>query len=76
MATAVISKELYENKNLIAVPRDAYEEFLVWQKEIKSVKTFTPTEKDKKLLKKARENYKKGNYLTLDELKLKLGIKN
>ena len=76
MTTITIPKELTKNKDLIAVPRDIYEDFLAWQKIIKSVKTFIPTARDKKILKEAREAYKRGNYLTIDELKRKLAVKN
>lgn len=76
MPTITISKELIKDNDLIAVPRDIYEEFLNWQKKVKSVKTFIPTATEKKDFKKAREDYKKGKYTTLHELKRKLGIKN
>lgn len=76
MTTITISKELIKKNDLIAVPRDIYEEFLDWQKKMKSVKSFIPTAAEKKDLKKAREDYKKGKYTTLYELKRRLGIKN
>lgn len=77
MTTITIPKELnIKNKNLIAIPSNIYEDFLVWQKNTKSIKTFKPTSKEKKIIQKAREDYKKGNYLTIDEFKHKLGIKN
>ena len=52
-----------------------YEEFSRWRAFIGSFKTFTPTAAEKRDLKKAREDYKKGNYISIDELKRKLGIK-
>ncbi|MFA4890681.1 MAG: hypothetical protein WC587_03605 [Candidatus Paceibacterota bacterium] len=76
MTTITIPKEIAKNKDLIAIPRNIYEDFLAWQKRIKSVKTFTLTVKQKKILEKSREELKKGNYLTIDELKHKLGFKN
>lgn len=65
MTTITIPKPLTENKRLVAVPQDIYEEFLSWQKKMKSVKTFKSTAADKKALKKARKNLAQGNYTTL-----------
>lgn len=76
MTTITIPKEIAKNKDLIAIPRSIYEDFLDWQKKIKSVKTFTLSAKQKKILEKSRGELKKGNYLTIDELRHKLGIKN
>lgn len=68
MAIVTIPKELSKNQDLIAVPRNIYEEFLMWQKRIKSIKTFRSTSADKQALKRGRKNLAKGNYITLDEL--------
>lgn len=68
MAIVVIPKELSKNQDLIAVPRNVYEEFLTWQKRIKSGRTFSPTSVDIQTLKRGRNNLEKGNYITLDEL--------
>lgn len=76
MATVTIPKELTQKGELIIIPRKEYEKFSNWQKLIKSFKTFIPTTTEKKMIKRAREDYKKGNYLTIGELKHKLGIKN
>ena len=54
MATLTIPKEFAERKDLVAVPRQAFEEFVAWQKKLKSRKTFLPTAADKKALAKAR----------------------
>ena len=69
MATLTIPKEFAERKDLVAVPRQAFEEFVAWQKKLKSRKTFPPTAADKKALAKARKNRARGNYLTLHELR-------
>ena len=76
MSTITISKELKGVKNLIAVPRVSYKEFLAWQKRIKSTKTYKPTLSEKKSLERARKNLSKGNSLTLSELKNGLEINN
>ena len=69
MATLTIPAEFAERKDLVAVPREAFEEFVAWQKQMKSRKTFVPTAADKKALEKARKNRARGNYLTLHELR-------
>ena len=69
MATVTIPKELIERKDLVAVPREAFEEFVAWQKKLKSAKTFTPTTAEKKVLAKARKNRARGKYQTLHELR-------
>ena len=76
MTTITVPKELNQEKNLIAVPRKEYEEFSSWRKFIGSFKTFTPTSVEKRALKKAREDYKSEKYLTINELKRKLGVKS
>ena len=68
MATVTIPKELGERTDLVAVPRSAFEEFVAWQKQLKSARTFTPTAADKRALAKARKNRTQGHYLTLNEL--------
>lgn len=72
MANVLTPKELEREKNLIAVPRATYEEFLGWQKKIKSVKTFKPTPAIKKALARARDNLARGKYFTLAELEHEL----
>ena len=76
MATITIPKKLIKNNDLIIIPRKEYEELVVWREVIKSFKNFTPTFAQKRDLKKARGEYKKGKYLTINELKCKLGIKS
>ena len=76
MATITIPKGLGIAKQLVAIPRSTYAEFLDWQKKIKSVKTFKPTVAEKRAVQKARKNLAEGKYLTIDELRYELGIKN
>ncbi len=75
MTTITIPQKLKET-DLIAIPHKEYVEFSNWRKFIKSFKTFTPTTTEKRALQRAREDYKKGKYLTISELKHKLGIKS
>jgi len=76
MATITIPKNLIKNDDLIIIPRKEYEEFYQWKETAKLFKTFTPTAAQKRDLKKAREDYKQKKYITLDEFKRRLGIKN
>ena len=61
MTTITIPKTV-RDKDLIAVPRDVYEEFLSWEKKVKSSRTFRPTASEKESLVRARKNLVKGNY--------------
>jgi hypothetical protein len=76
MTTITIPKGINTGAELVAVPRRNYEEFLVWQKKMKSVKTFKPTAKDLREIKQARKDIAAGEYLTIDELRHELGITN
>lgn len=76
MTTITIPKKIILGKELVAIPREEYEEFSEWRKTIKTFKTFTPTSAELRDLKQSREDYKKGNYMTIHKLKYKLGIKN
>ncbi len=72
MTTATITKELAKNKDLVTVPRNTYEEFLVWLKQVKSAKTFKPTKTELKALVRGRKNFANGNYITLEKLENEL----
>jgi len=76
MATITIPKKISKGEELIIIPRKDYEEFSRWQKVMKSFKIFVPTKNQKRDLKRARQEYKKGNYFTINELKQKLEIKD
>ena len=71
-----IPRELANKDDLVIIPRKEYEEFFQWRTTMKSFRIFTPTPALKRDLKKAREDYKKGNYMTVNEVKRKLEIKN
>lgn len=72
MTTITIPKKTAKNKELVAVPRSVYEDFLAWQKMVKSARTFRPTIAQKKELQRARKDYKDGKYLTIHEFRKKL----
>jgi hypothetical protein len=73
MTRITIPRELAERKDLVAVPRDSYEEFVAWQKRAKARKTFTATPQQRKALTQARKNRARGNHMSLDELHRRLG---
>jgi len=73
MGKIIIPKKITKREELVVIPKKEYEAFFQWQK---TVKLFTPTKAQKKDLKIAREEYKKGKYLTINELKKRLGIKD
>ena len=76
MPTITAQKKIKKNNPSVTIPRKEYEEFLDWQKKIKSVKTFKPTAAEKKAVQKARKNLAEGKYLTIDQLRHELGIKD
>lgn len=63
-------------KELVAVPRGLYEEFLAWQEMFKSKKTFKPTLAEKKAVARGRREISKGRYISLEELTYELENKN
>ena len=74
MTTIIIPRELTNDRSLIAVPRGTYEEFLAWQKNAKSMKTFKPTSSEKRAMTRGRKNFSQGKWIGLKELKHELGI--
>ena len=74
MPTITIPKEVAKNKNLIAVPRGTYDEFVAWQKKVKSARVFMPTVPEKKAFARGRKNFLQGKYISLEKLKNELAI--
>jgi hypothetical protein len=70
MNTITIPKKLAGRDDLIVIPKKEYERLLF----SKRVSEFTPTIIDKKNLGRARRNRMAGKFLTLNELKRKLGF--
>ena len=70
MNTVTIPKKLAERDDLIVIPKKDYEKLLLSKK----VLEFSPTDVDKKTLERARRNRAAGKFLTLDELRQKLGF--
>lgn len=65
-----IPRHLTNGKELVIIPKEEYEALIT----LKSVYEFQPTSTQKKVLERARKNMKKGDVLTLGELKQKLGL--
>ena len=70
MGTITIPRKITKGEELVVIPRKDYEKLL----ELKRIPEFQPTAAQKKALKRARENRKRGNFLILNELKQKLGF--
>jgi len=72
MGTITIPRKITKGEELVVIPRKDYEELL----ELKRIPEFQPTAVQKKALIRARKNRKSGDFLTLNELKKKLGFAN
>ena len=72
MVTITILKKLAKKDDLVVIPRKEYEEFL----QLKKIGTFRITASQKRALTQARNNFKLGKTLTIDELRKKLGFTN
>jgi len=68
--TVTIPAKLTSGKELIVIPLEEYEALMA----LKSAYEFQSTSLQKKALERARKNRKKGEILTLGELKQKLGL--
>lgn len=64
----------------VAVPRKVFKEFLnwqkIWQKSIKPIRTSKLTAAEKKALARARKNFARGKFITLEQLEHKLDSNN
>jgi len=74
MTTVVIPQNIGKTKELVAVPRDIYEEFLEWRKITKSIKVVHPTAAEKRAIKQGREAIKRGDYSEWGQVKKELGL--
>lgn len=68
MTTVTIPKHLADRKDLIAIPRSVYEDFVELERQIKSRRVYKPTKAELQALKQARQRYAKGKYTLLSEL--------
>ncbi len=72
MSTITIPKKITKGTELVVIPKKDYEKLLSQ----KTITEFQPTEADKKALVRARKKRAAGKFLTIDELKQKLGFTN
>jgi PHD/YefM family antitoxin component YafN of YafNO toxin-antitoxin module len=68
--TVTIPHKLTQGKELIIVPLEEYEALV----QLKEIYEFQPTASQKKALANARNNRKRGETLSLSELKRRLGF--
>lgn len=68
--TITIPRNITSGKELVVIPREEYEALVA----LKKVYEFQPTSAQKKALERARKNIKKGDILTLGELKRNLDL--
>ena len=64
MTLITIPKKLAQKGDLAIVPRKEYEEFLKFKK----IREFTPTAAERRALAQARRDFRKGNFLTIEQL--------
>ena len=72
MTTITIPNKNTKAKELVAIPREEYEEFL----QLRKIYEFQPTAAQKKALEQSRKNRKQGKTMSLHELGKKLGLRN
>lgn len=72
MPVITIPKNMPQIERFVAIPEKTYEEFLEWQKWIKSMRTFKPTAKDLHELARARKDFLAGDYIEWEDLKHEL----
>ena len=70
MSTVTIPKKLANRDDLVVIPRKEYEALLG----LKKIREFTPTPAQQRALGRARANRAKGNVMTINELRQKLGF--
>lgn len=71
MATITIPKKLIKEEKFVAIPQSEYKEFLRLRKFFPVAK-LTPAQK--RDLHQARQEYKRGEFITLNQLEYELGI--
>jgi PHD/YefM family antitoxin component YafN of YafNO toxin-antitoxin module len=70
MATITIPKKVTRGTELVVIPRQEYERLLT----ARLIPEFRPAAAERRDLARARKNRARGRFLTLDELKRKLGF--
>ncbi len=68
MTVITIPKHLAERKDLVAITRSDYKEFLDVQKKLKTQKTFVASAREKRLIAQGRREFKQGKFVSLKDL--------
>lgn len=76
MTNITIPKGTTTNQDLVAVPKSIYKDFLNWQRKVKSVKTYNPTDIERREIVQARKEAAEGKTTTLEELENELNLNN
>lgn len=69
MPTITIPKKITYEGEYTIVPRRTYEEFLEWQRKIKSLRTYQPTKAELRDLQRARKEFREGKFIAWHKLK-------
>ena len=72
MSTLTIPKNITRGAEPVVLPRKEYEKIL----NARMIPEYEPTAQEKKALARVRKNRAAGRFLTLDELRQKLGFTN
>ncbi len=64
-------KTASKNKDFVSIPRDLYEEFLIWEK-TKNVKIVKPTKSELRAIARGRKNFAQGKYTSWEKVKHEL----
>jgi len=73
MNTITIPRNLVSKDDLVVIPRKEYEALL--RSKLLEIKEFIPTSAQRRVLSAARKRIARGEFLTFNELKTKLGFK-
>ena len=76
MSTIIGFRQFIKEKHLVVVPQKTYEDFLKWQRAVKSKREVKMTASEKRALIRGRKNIAQGKYVTLEQLRHELGIKD
>lgn len=64
-----------KNKEFVSIPREIYEEFLIWQR-AKNIKSVKPTKSEVRAIRKSESNFAKGKYVSWEKVKYEMGFNN
>ena len=71
MTTITIPEKLTLKKELVIIPRDEYEEFLIFKK---LIPTYKPSRSELRVIEQGRKNVKDGKFVEWHQLKNELAV--